>query len=98
MMTNTPTTGDAPTTAPADVELGPNAPPAPAGRPFGQLTIGTTTVTLLAADRNAYSRGYFLHDDVPAVEFGPNPDAATVANGVMAMVMLLGLAPPGTDR
>ena len=80
--------------------LGGNAPVlsplVPAGRPFGQLTIGTVTVELLVADRCPTNRGYFLHDDVPAVEFGPDPDPATVANGVM--VLLLGLAPAAATR
>ena len=69
------------------------SPPAPAGRPFGQLTVGTVTVALLAADRCPTNRGYFLHDEVPAIEFGPDPDPATIGNAVWSMVLLLGLAP-----
>ncbi len=68
-------------------------PPVHAGRPFGQLTIGTVTVELVTADRSPTNRGYFLHDDQPAIEFGPDPDPATVGNAVMAMVLLLGLRP-----
>jgi hypothetical protein len=75
--------------APSRVDV----PPVPVGREFGHLTIGPITVTLIAGERCPTNRGYFLHDDLPAIEFGPDPDASTIGNALWAMAMLLGLAP-----
>jgi hypothetical protein len=75
--------------------------PTPRGREFGRLRIDATTVRLLVAHRSPSSRGWYLHEDAadgPAVEFGPDPDPQTVANGIASMVMLLGLAPTAATR